>query len=272
MVAFKGERIAIVATVCVLAMSAGPLSGATAATSGLRLDSATPAIAGPGLVLAFGDSFAAGEGDPSPKGLTGSMCTSSPPSPYCGYDKGTFTDSANAYPAVLAKSLGYAVDDFAISGACASTAAANTGQLSNCGSGKPSALEQELPTAEGLNLLPSLVTLTIGGNDVNFEACFITIFGLPDTLLGKSSACANSAKALNQIYANVSKVLTEIDTLYPGVPIWVTDYPDPLPSAFSDSNKKSLCAQHALIYASYEGYVEKKVTSAIRDLREQRSQ
>jgi lysophospholipase L1-like esterase len=213
-----------------------------------------------GLMVAFGDSYAAGEGDPASAGLTGASCSDSPSAAYCGYDSGNWTDSADAYPNVLAGQLGDSVDNFAISGACASTSASNTTYLPNCGPSRPSVLEGELVSAAALDLQPSLVTLTVGGNDVNFESCFTDALGVPDI---NGMPCSDSRDAFVQIKSNVIKVLKEINQLYPGVPIVVTKYADPLPTAFSNSNPGSLCSQDALIYAAYEGYVKRKVLSAI---------
>jgi lysophospholipase L1-like esterase len=215
-----------------------------------------------GLIAAFGDSYAAGEGDPAPGGLTGASCSTSPSAAYCGYDSGNWTDSTDAYPNVLAGQLGDSVDNFAISGACASTFASNTTHLPNCGSTRPSVLgsKGELASAATLNLHPSLVTLTIGGNDVNFESCFTNVFGVPAI---NGAPCSDSTDAIAQIQSNVTKVLKKINQLYPGVPIVVTEYADPLPKVFSGKNPNSLCSQHALIYAAYEGAVLGKVKSAI---------
>jgi alpha-tubulin suppressor-like RCC1 family protein len=108
------------------------------------------------LLLAFGDSVAAGEGNQVPSGVTGLSCTSTSPSPYCGDDNGMWTDSPDAYPAVLASELGMSVDNFAISGACAGPDD-QANDLPNCSTSaapKPTVLDNEIPLAKsmGLNL------------------------------------------------------------------------------------------------------------------------
>lgn len=243
-------------------LSAAALAGLVAMAAVILAGSpyARSSAATGGLVVAFGDSYAAGEGDPAPAGLSGANCSASPPAAYCGHDSGKWTDSKDAYPNVLAGQLGDSVDNFAISGACASTSASNTTHLPNCGSTRPSVLEGELPSAAKLNLHPSVVTLTIGGNDVNFESCFTDVFGVPAI---NGMPCSDSTDAIAQIKSNVTKVLKKINQMYPGVPIVVTEYADPLPKAFSGKNPDSLCSQNALIYAAYEGAVLHKIKSAI---------
>ena len=179
------------------------------------------------------------------------LSTQTPRQPYSGFPD----DSPDAYPSVLASQNGMILDNFAISGACASTASKNITQLPNCivvsHSPQPrkSVLEDELKTASAMNLSPSLITLTVGGNDVNFKTCAANIFGIS---LPSAEPCSDSTSALNQIQSNAEKVLIQINALYPGVPIMLTEYADPLPASFSDSNPNSLCAQHTLIYTADE--------------------
>jgi lysophospholipase L1-like esterase len=173
-----------------------------------------------------------------------------PPTPYEGFSRGFSSDSPNAYPAVLAQQLGFGVDNFSISGSCASNAAKNTTKLPNCSSSKPSVLEGELKTAASMNLSPTIVTLTIGGNDVNFEACFPAVLAIK---LKKSlGTCSDGAKSLLQIQSNVTSVLEQINVLYPNVPIVLTQYYDPLPTVDSGLPANSICSQHKWIYAAYQ--------------------
>ncbi len=191
------------------------------------------------LVVAFGDSVSAGEGNAVPPGLSRKSCSASPPAPYCGYAKGEWTDSPDAYPAVLGSQLGWAVDNFSISGACASTG------LPNCGDKAKTVLYGELPPAQKLDLHPSLVTLTVGGNDLAFAGCFAGLIGVQI-----STPCSNTEADLSELQKNVEAVLSQINQMYPAVPITLTEYYDPLPPAYnSTTDANSICSTIALLYA-----------------------
>ncbi len=191
----------------------------------------------PGLIVAFGDSVAAGEGDPPPSGFTPSA---SDPA-YKGYNsKRQWTDSADAYPAVLATDLGWSVDNFAISGACAGPDDAQN-DLPNCKSG-PSSVLKEILAAKKLGVHPSLITLTVGADDVNFKNCFESLVGL------QSGHCSINSKGLALLEANLSSVFGLIHKDFPGVPVIFTEYYNPLPSALPSTNPDSICYDTKLAY------------------------
>jgi len=165
-----------------------------------------------------------------------------PPGAYQGFSHGSFLDSPNAYPALLGSDDQFTVDNFSISGACADHG------LPNCGAGRPT-VESELSQAKAMNLDPSVVTLTVGGNDINFEGCFETLLSV-----APSAPCSDTKSDLSTIQKNVTKLLTNIGTLYPGVPIILTLYYDPLPPNFTSiTNKNSPCSNESLIYALHQG-------------------
>ena len=129
-----------------------------------------------GVLVAFGDSVAAGEGDTA-SFPSGSSCLSSQAVAYCGYDQDEWTDSPDAYPTVLAQSLGWSANNFAISGACAEQSEGPL--LPNCEGSRHPTVSQEIATASTMQLHPSLVTLTVGADDIDFKDCF---FALVDPL------------------------------------------------------------------------------------------
>ncbi len=190
------------------------------------------ATVGPRLIVAFGDSISAGEGDAVPTGLTGANCNVSPPAAYCGYASGIWTDSPQAYPAVLASSLGWHIDNFSISGACAGT--------DPCASSNNPTIAAELRTAAPLSLEPQLVTLTVGADDINFKDCAAGLLGLLGTKVAANS-CYDSPAELTKLTSNVESVLNSIKTLYPGVQIALTMYFNPAPPSLS-SNPNSICS------------------------------
>ena len=156
------------------------------------------------LLVAFGDSVSAGEG--------------------VGMSAG-YPDNTSAFPAVLASDLGWAADNFSISGAC-------TGGCSQ------SILANELPTAESMHLQPGLVTVTVGADDIDFGDCFRAVLGI----ISKNPCTgAGFTKNLEALKTNLRNVLTRISTDYPGVPIAVTEYYNPLPYA-PTANEASLCS------------------------------
>jgi lysophospholipase L1-like esterase len=168
--------------------------------------------------------------------------TAQPPPPYNGYPN----DSSDAYPAVLASDLGMSVDNFAISGACADMSP----QLANCGSlsSPKQTVAGELLTAQSMNLQPSLVTLTVGGNDINFESCIKSLLGV-----STSTPCSDTKADLAAIKSNVTSQLVEIKGLYPGVPVILTLYYDPLPPTLTSiTNSNSPCSQESVLYAIHQ--------------------
>src|SRR6266542_936169 len=124
------------------------------------------------LLVAFGDSVSAAEG--------------------LGMSTGYPGDNAGAYPAVLASHLGWASDNFSISGACAD--------------GCPqSILGDELPTAERLHLQPSLITITVGADDIQFGNCFLAVLGV---ISKNPCAGADFTRSLHALKTHLGVVLT----------------------------------------------------------------
>ena len=156
------------------------------------------------LVVAFGDSVAAGEGI----------------GPSTGYP-----DNPGAYSNVLAAELGWSVDDFAISGACA-------------GGCNQSILGTELPAAESMHLKPNLVTVTVGADDIQFGNCFLGTLGVITNSPCNGQTFTNN---LNTLKVNLGKALSRISADYPGTPIAITQYYNPLPTALT-SNNSSICS------------------------------
>ncbi len=230
--------MAAVAVVALVALVAAACSSGTKQAS--PTTSTSPGRVGGGPVVAFGDSVAAGEGNGVGPGLSASTgkCVAAMATAYCGYQDRRWTDSPDAYPAVLARRLGLAVDDFAQSSACAK------GGLPNCDGATPTVAGQ-LSQAEGMGLHPSLVTLTVGADDINFKGCFQQLVGVAPT-----PPCADSPADLATIRTNVASDLAAMAAAYPGVPIYLTGYYDPLPASLTASfGPDSLCSDGPVLYA-----------------------
>jgi hypothetical protein len=159
-----------------------------------------------------------------------------PPTPYEGFSHGFSTDSPDAYPAVLANQLGMSVNNFSISGACAGPGTSRL--LTNC---QPTpATEPNRPTVAGeiqgasrMGLHPSLITVSDGADDIDFEDCFASLIGLT------SEQCQVTAPDLQLLKENLDNDFAEIHKDWPGVPIILDLYFNPLPTSYADTNTSS---------------------------------
>ena len=174
------------------------LAAVTACVAAIPLVlAATPASASSVNYVALGDSYASGLGAGS-------------------YSGGSCDRSANAAAQLWANAHSPASFAFvACSGATTSDVINN--QIS------------------ALNSSTTLVSLTIGGNDVGFENVMITC------VLGTDSACVNAinnaeAQARSQLPGSLSTLFNDISARAPGARVVVTGYPE-----FYDLSRSSGC-------------------------------
>lgn len=157
-----------------------------------------------GAVLAFGDSVAAGYG--------------------LGPSLGN-NDNPAAYPSVLAGKLGYGSLNEAVEGNCAAAE-------KDCP--VPSrAVDWQIQQVPA-SYKPSLITLTVGANDINFAGCLKSILQDGDlSLASRNDPCSqgNLRNSLGAFEPNLKSDLTTLKNKYPGVPIMVMDYYNPFPPA-----------------------------------------
>ena len=175
-----------------------------------------PGVSTAGL-LAFGDSIAAGYG--------------------LGEADGLKDDNRDAYPALVAGKLGLGYHNFASAGACASASdAIDPYSLQNpsCGLLGQIPVDQQIANAPA-SPVPKLITLTVGGNDINFQQCFeAVVFGTFND--PKQDPCEPNANLPNNISAFAQSLSSDLSALngpggkYPGVPVVITGYFNPLPS------------------------------------------
>ena len=187
-------------------------------------------------IVAFGDSIAAGEGNTLPSGVDAAHA-------YQGYSNSTWTDSPDAYPAVLAKKTGARVYNFAVSGACAESYPCTSGNHVVLNPDNPDDISTQLGQAATLDLHPKLVTLTIGANDVNFKDCTLGQLGLmgyPTTQ--KPCVGKTFQSTLQSLQGNVVAVLQKIRDLYPDASIGLSLYFNPVPAGLV-TNANSVCSQ-----------------------------
>jgi len=185
-------------------------------------------------LVAFGDSIAAGEGSGSSQG---------------------YPDNPGAYPARLAAKLGWDAQNFAISGACAATSGNGDGATpSSC---TKSILNDELPLAISKGLRPSLITITVGANDIQFGKCFQAVIGF-----SADNPCEKTklTKSLGALKANLTRSMTAIKQAYPNVPIALTRYFNPLPSG------DELCPLMPGLYLYKTIFIDKKSGQAAKTL------
>lgn len=160
--------------------------------------------------VALGDSIAAGEGLGDADG---------------------YPNNTSAYPAMLGTLLDADVYNLAISGACSATAGATspgigTAHRNTAESCTKSVLNTQLPQLLELGVQPDIITLTVGGNDIQFAECFKAVAGLGDDKLCKGRTFSNRLAALR---ANVGKALAFLRQRYPDASILITSQYNPLP-------------------------------------------
>lgn len=174
-----------------------PALVAAAALAGLSvLASATPASASGPNYVALGDSYSSGDGAGS-------------------YSDGSCLESANAYPVLWHNSHGGTF----INATCAG---ATTTDVINTQLG-------------GLSATTTLVTITIGGNDVGFASVMETC------VLGTDSACVSAIQQAEQqaqstLPGKLDNVLSDIAGRAQNARVVVLDYPQ-----FYDLSKSSTC-------------------------------
>jgi lysophospholipase L1-like esterase len=174
-----------------------------------------------GGVLAFGDSIAAGYG--------------------LGPSQG-HPDNPDAYSAILAQKLGYDSQNYAVEGVCA-------GIGNHCPAHSVDWQIQQVPAG----FTPSLITLTVGADDINFSGCFESIIENGDeSMRSPADPCypATLSRHLADFKRKLANDLTTLQGKYPGVPIQVMDYYNPLPPA--PAAKQSACLFSDVAALTYE--------------------
>ncbi len=160
-------------------------------------------------VLSFGDSIAAGNG-------TGGS--------------GGYPNNASSYPARLGELLDWQVYNYAKTGACA-------GSFHGGADGTPSSCQTSILSDQITHVPdavhPDLITITIGGNDIQFAECLKFEIGFGGENVCSGSAFTQHLQALRKNLREVSKVLRQ---RYAGVPIVITNYFDPFPSPGQSCN------------------------------------
>lgn len=177
------------------------------------------------VLFSFGDSIAAGEGH--------------------GTSSGYPNDNSSAYPAVLAKRIGWDSYNFAISGACTVNPGTPTGvpgipatgTAPGCKDSK-SILQDELPTAAQVKAHPDLISVTVGGNDIRFADCAGAL--IDSNKLDQCSGPIFDAH-LAALRTNLSYIFQVLHERYPGVPIVATKYGLPVPPTLTGADMQ-LCA------------------------------
>jgi lysophospholipase L1-like esterase len=158
-------------------------------------------------LLALGDSVAAGHG--------------------LGPD-----GNSSAYPALIGAQTGYEVDNYAVSGACVASKfetapfAIDDGTPTDCP--RSGNVVDQLQRAEADHAAPSIITLTVGANDLRFVGCFesATGFGSGGDQCARSPDFETRQTALAH---NLAGLLTAIDRHYPSARVILTQYYNPLP-------------------------------------------
>ncbi len=189
--------------VTAIALVALAISGLTVVAS-----RSTAAAARANQLLALGDSVAAGHG--------------------LGAD-----DNQSAYPTLIGAQTGYVVHNYAVSGACvvgkfeSAPFTVDEGTPTDC----PTAgnVVDQLERAEADHIAPSVITLTVGANDVRFADCFESATGFGSG----TDQCAGSpdfARRQTALEHNLAGLLTDLEQRFPSAHVVLTQYYNPLPA------------------------------------------
>lgn len=172
-------------------------------SAGTGPSSTIPGVCAPNGVLGFGDSVAAGYG----LGLSTH-----------------YPDNTHSYPDVLGDDLGVQPENYAIEGACASS------KEPNC-HGQSKAVNRQLEQVpKGLN--PSVITLTVGADDIKFADCFKAAFlHLDISLDGPTDPCNPQllTDSLGALHEGLHEDLKTITERYKDAQVRVVDYYEPMP-------------------------------------------
>jgi lysophospholipase L1-like esterase len=172
------------------------------------------AAARPDQLLALGDSVAAGHG--------------------LGGD-----GNPGAYPALIGAQTGYDVHNYAVSGACVvskvETAPFAVDEATPTECPTTGNVVDQLDRAEADHVTPSVITLTVGANDVRFGDCFESATGFGSAV----DQCAGSpdfARRQAALEHNLAGLLTDLEHAFPSAQIVLTQYYNPLPSPDSSGH------------------------------------
>ena len=157
------------------------------------------------VVLAFGDSVAAGYGLGSATGLP---------------------DNSSAYPAILAAQLGIGVQDYAVTGACAGPEA----QCSTTTTNVAKQISTAVTDTENNGLTPTRITLTVGADDINFAGCILYVID-HESLKNVPDPCGSSelSQHLSTFGTQLTNDLNTLKEKFPNAEIQVMDYYNPFP-------------------------------------------
>jgi lysophospholipase L1-like esterase len=167
------------------------------------------------ILLAFGDSVAAGYG-------------LGPSGPEAG---GASSRNQWAYSHVLADDLGWSDRNFAVEGASAGVNGVLAEICRSVGSHSVTSKGQSgcASGATPITPAPRLITVTVGADDIQFAACMIAEL-LTGPVFPNPCAGAELAKNLRSLAVNLERDLKILRTLYPRVPVILTGYYNPLAS------------------------------------------
>ena len=188
-----------------------------------------------GPVLGLGDSVAAGYGlGPS----------------------GGYPDNPGAYPDLLGTTLGVQAQDYAVSGACASSI--ESGCIGH-------SMDYQIGTVSN-TFTPGLITVTVGADDIHFRDCLIALVKNSDLFLQSPSDPCNPTTLAANLAALQQSLTTDLQTLsskYPNATILVMNYYNPFPQPPSSTDDPCLLDKAlTLLYAHSQGNSWKSIVAA----------
>lgn len=214
----RGRNVGLVLFLVALAATYG------ISRSGLVGDDGGAARAGlpsEGIVAGLGDSVAAGYGL----------------GPSSGYP-----DNPHAYPLLLAEELGWEGFDFAVEGSCTATAGQPEASPDTPEICTRSVLADQIPRMEEvLTAPPSVITLTVGANDVRWAECVMPVMS-PVPLPFDPCAEDILGRRLAALEHNLGLVLAELSARYPDARILITEYYNPVPEPPTEPDGSDVCS------------------------------
>lgn len=168
------------------------------------------AVAGERMVIALGDSVAAGQGL----------------GPAMGYPNNPL-----AFPAIVGGTLGWPVRNHAVSSACAVRAEAEGAHPDTPGACDVSILNDQIPAVPS-DATPRLVVVTVGANDIQFAECVVDAI-VPE-LAADGCTPRTLARRLAALEANLDLVAGRLTQRFPGAALVFTSYYNPMPAPAGD--------------------------------------
>lgn len=180
-------------------------------------------VSSQGLLYAFGDSIAAGYGLGAAE---------------------HYPDNLSAYPFQVGQQLHLSVADYASAGACTENSAVE----SQCNTPTAISVQDQISQAASTGQQPTVVTLTVGANDLDFSYCIPSYFMSAAGVKGFTPCSPSQLNTwLGQFKSGLNSNLAAIKADFPNAKVMLTDYYNPFPGPVQ--NYSQTCPLYSAIPA-----------------------